>query len=216
MKAIIIGATGATGSLLLDILLEDKNYHQVDVFVRREFEIEHPKLTVHTIDFSKPEQWQHLVSGNVLFSCLGTTLKDAGSKEKQWVVDFEYQYNFAKAASENNVENYILVSSGYASSKSMFYYSKMKGKLEDEVKKLQFQKKCIIFQPPLLLRANKSRKSEIIGEKIIRVLNKVGLLIASKPLPTHILAKAMVSSVQMVNEKIHTIEGQDILNYAKK
>ena len=45
-----------------------------------------------------------------VFSCLGTTLKDAGSKEAQKKVDFDYQYEFAKAAKENEVEDYILVS----------------------------------------------------------------------------------------------------------
>lgn len=78
----------------------------------------------HIIDFDKPKQWVNLVNGDVLFSCLGTTLKDAGSKDAQKKVDYTYQYQFAKAARENNLENYILVSSEMASVKSPFFIHK--------------------------------------------------------------------------------------------
>ena len=111
MHAIIIGATGATGKDLLDLLLKDDSFHQIDIFVRRDLDIQHEKLKIHVIDFDKPEQWKHLVKGDVLFSCLGTTLKMAGSKEAQWKIDYNYQYEFAEFARENNVNHYILVSS---------------------------------------------------------------------------------------------------------
>jgi uncharacterized protein YbjT (DUF2867 family) len=83
MKALLVGATGATGKDLLDELLKDDSIQQVDIFVRRELAIVHKKLTIHLIDFDKPEQWNYLVKGDLLFSCLGTTLKAAGSKEAQ-------------------------------------------------------------------------------------------------------------------------------------
>ena len=73
--AMIVGATGATGKDLLELLLKDNSFLKVDVFVRRKIHIHHEKLTVHIIDFDKSEQWKHLVKGDVLFSCLGTTLK---------------------------------------------------------------------------------------------------------------------------------------------
>jgi uncharacterized protein YbjT (DUF2867 family) len=98
MHALLIGATGATGKDLLDLLLKDDDFHRVDIFVRRDVDSNHEKLNVHVIDFEKPDQWKHLVRGDVLFSCLGTTLKAAGSKEAQWKIDYDYQYEFAKAA----------------------------------------------------------------------------------------------------------------------
>src|SRR5690554_6982572 len=81
MKTLLIGATGATGSDLLKLLLDDDEVESVDIFVRRNTGVEHPKLTVHVINFEKPEEWSHLVKGDVLFSCLGTTRKDARSEE---------------------------------------------------------------------------------------------------------------------------------------
>ena len=116
--AIIVGATGATGKDLLELLLKDNSFYKIDVFVRRHIDIKNEKLTVHVIDFDKSKQWKHLVKGNVLFSCLGTTLKAAGSKAEQWKIDYDYQYQFAKVARENQVKNYVLVSSQGASAKS--------------------------------------------------------------------------------------------------
>ncbi|MDD2313112.1 MAG: NAD(P)H-binding protein, partial [Petrimonas sp.] len=71
MNALLIGATGATGSDLLQLLLKDGEVNRVTIFVRRELQITHPKLEVHLIDFDRKEQWHHLVKGDILFSCLG-------------------------------------------------------------------------------------------------------------------------------------------------
>ena len=138
MKALVIGATGATGKDLVNKLLEDKDFEEVHAFVRRPMNIENDKLKSHVVDFENPEEWQNLVKGDVAFSCLGTTLKDAGSKDAQRKVDYDYQYNFAKTAKENNVEDYVLVSAYGANPKSKIFYSRMKGELEQAVKDLHF------------------------------------------------------------------------------
>jgi len=214
MHALIIGATGATGKDLLHQLLIDERFERVDVFVRRNIEIHHPKLRIHVIDFDHAEQWKHLVKGDVLFSCLGTTLKSAGSKAAQWKIDYDYQYDFAKAASENKVPAYLLVSSGMASAKSKIFYTRMKGQLEDAVKALGFQK-LIIFNPPLLVRKNTDRTGEVIGRKIITFLNKVKLFPSQQPLPTEVLAKAMIKAVKSSARGIIIIKGKEIWELAE-
>ena len=212
MKALLIGATGATGRDLLELLLQDKEITKVDVFVRRALEIKNEKLTVHIIDFDKPEQWKTLVQGDVLFSCLGTTLKAAGSKDAQWKIDYEYQYQFAKIAKENNVHSYVLVSAANASATSSIFYTKMKGQLEVDVKALTFSK-IIIFNPPLLIREKTDRKMEVFGAKVIRFFNTLGMLRSQKPLHTKQLAKAMVKSIKVLKDGEYSIKGQRILNY---
>ena len=212
MKVLIIGATGATGKDLLELLLKDEEIKQVDIFVRRELKVKHEKLNSHIIDFDKPEEWKHLVKGDVLFSCLGTTLKLAGSKEAQWKIDYEYQYQFAKIAKENSVNTYVLVSAANASSKSLIFYSKMKGQLEDDVKALKFLK-TIIFNPPLLLRENTDRKMEVLGAKIIAFFNNLGIFRSQKPLSTKRLAEAMLKSVKVLKNGDYSITGQNILDF---
>jgi uncharacterized protein YbjT (DUF2867 family) len=213
MKALIIGATGATGTEVLELILKDETYKQVAIFVRREVDLKHDKLKVHIIDFDKPEQWKTLVKGDVLFSCLGTTLKTVGSKEAQWKIDYGYQYDFAKIAQENDVNNYVLISTSNASAKSFFFYAKMKGQLEEAIKALKFSK-LIIFNPTLLIRENTDRKMEIIGAKVITFFNKLGLFRSQKPISTKVLAKAMIKSVKVLDNGQHAIEGQNILDYA--
>lgn len=211
MKALVIGATGATGKEIVQLLLNDPQYQQVTIFVRREVNFQHEKLKVHVIDFDTPETWSSLVSGNVLFSCLGTTLQAAGSKKAQWKIDYDYQYAFAQSASTNAVSTYVLISASNANPDSFFFYSKMKGKLEVAVKALSFNK-LIIVRPPILDRATSDRTMEVLGVKIIRFLNKLGLLQNQKPMTPVTLAKAMITAVTTLKPGIHSLENKAIVN----
>lgn len=195
MNALVIGATGATGKDLVEQLMKDDSFERVNVFVRRPLDIQHNKLTVHDIDFDQPDTWRDLVKGDVLFSCLGTTIKAAGSKEAQWKVDYSYQYEFAKAAKENGVDRYVLVSAEFASPKARSFYSKMKGQLEEAVKELGFPKLTII-KPPILMRKDSDRTFEVLGLKAIQFMNKSGLFRSQQPLPTEELAMAMINSAK--------------------
>jgi uncharacterized protein YbjT (DUF2867 family) len=215
MRALLIGATGATGKDLLELLLNDNNFEQVDIFVRRNIEIQHKKLKVHKVDFDQPDHWRKLVQGDVLFSCLGTTLKSAGSKEKQKNVDYLYQLQFAEAALANKVKNYILVSSDFASSKSPFFYAKIKGQLEDDVRTLGFAK-LIIFNPPSLIRKNSDRKMEVIFINILRFFNAIGMFNSIKPLETALLAKAMIYATKSLDEGAYAFTGPEIRKMASK
>ena len=215
MKALVIGATGATGKDLVAQLLNDKDYDEVDVFVRKPLTIENPKLKTHIVNFDKPEEWKDLVKGDVAFSCLGTTLKAAGSKEAQRKVDYDYQYNFAKAAKENEVEDYILVSSYGANPKSKIFYSRMKGELEQSIKDLHFNK-ITIFQPGMLDRKDSERTGEVLGGKIIRFANKLGMFTHQKPLPTPILAQAMINSSKIKSYGYSKIKLGSIFSFAEK
>ena len=215
MKALVIGATGATGKDLVNKLLEDKDFQEVHAFVRRPLNIKNEKLKAHVVDFEKPEEWKDLVKGDVAFSCLGTTLKDAGSKDAQRKVDFDYQYQFAKNAKENEVEDYILVSSYGANPNSKIFYSRMKGELEKEVKNLHFNK-MTIFQPGMLERKDSDRTGEVLGGKIIKFANKLGICESQKPLPTDVLAQAMINSSKIKSYGYSKIKLGSIFSFAEK
>ena len=78
LKALVIGATGAVGKDLVQQLMEDSSVERVDIFVRREVKIPSAKLVAHVVDFDHPETWAEQLQGDVLFSCMGTTIKAAG------------------------------------------------------------------------------------------------------------------------------------------
>ena len=214
MHALVIGATGATGKDLVEQLMKDDSFKKVDVFVRRPLDIQHDKLTIQVIDFDQPDEWRDLVIGDVLFSCLGTTIKAAGSKEAQWKVDYGYQYEFAQAAKENGIERYVLVSAEFASPKARSFYSKMKGELEEAVKELGFSRLSII-KPPILMRKDSDRTFEVLGLKIIQLVNKAGLLRSQQPLPTEVLAQAMINSAKQTTSTNEALIGKAIRNRAE-
>ena len=207
LGALVIGATGATGQEIVSQLLRDDSFNSVSIFVRKDPNITHSKLKTYIIDFSKIKNYKDLIKGDVLFSCLGTTLRVAGSKDKQYLVDYTYQYEFAKIASDNGVTDYSLVSSIGANEKSPFFYPKIKGELEMAIKRFPF-KTIQIFQPPTLIRQQELiRTGEKIGIKIFRWLNFFGILKSQKPLPVNILAEFMIEQIKKKQkEKITTFK----------
>ena len=194
MKALIIGATGATGKDLVTQLLADDTYSEVHCFVRKPLALTHPKLHAHVVNFDTPEAWTDLLHGDVAFSCLGTTLAVAGSKEAQWRVDYDYQYAFAQQCKANGVPTFVLVSAAMANAQSKLFYNRMKGQLEDAVKALDFPS-LLIFQPSVLIRSNNDRGAENFTVKAFKFLNKLGILKRYRPMPTPILAEKMLSAV---------------------
>ena len=211
LHALVLGASGATGRELVQLLLDDSNFNQVSIFVRTVPIISDKKLMIHKIDFAKLEEYKDLIKGDILFSVLGTTKKEAGGKKEQYLVDYTYQYEFAKMASDNGVTNYSLVSSTGANSNSSFFYPKIKGELEESVKKLNF-KKIDIFQPPMLIRQpDLMRSGEKSGIKFLNAVNKIGILKSQKPLNVKDLALKMIKeALNIREERITTFTTKDL------
>ncbi len=191
--ALVIGATGATGTELVQQLMDDNQYTSVIVFSRRPLLITSAKLTTHIVDFDNPQAWAHLVKGDVLFSGLATTLKQAGSQKEQYKIDYTYQYQTAATAAANGVGKYVLVSAMGANAKSWLFYPRIKGELDNAASALPF-KQIHIFRPGFLLRQpDKIRPMEKLGIAIIQFFNKFGLFKSQRPLPVEVLAQKMRS-----------------------
>lgn len=194
MKSNVIGATGLVGKQLVQQLLNDNRFEKVRIFVRRDSGLKHPKLEQQIVDFGDEKTWGKLLSGDVLFSALGTTLKQAGSKEKQVEIDFTFNLNFAKKAKENGIENYVLVSSVGANSKSSIFYSRIKGELDDAVAKIGFKKLVIIRPASLTGDRKESRIAEKISIPILNFLTKF-IMKEYRPISDKTVAQAMINSL---------------------
>ena len=212
MRALIIGATGATGKDLTHALLQDNDYTEVVVFVRKTTGIRHPKLSEIIVDFDQLEAVSAHIRGNVWFSCLGTTLKAAGSKEKQCDIDFVIPLRFAAMAKHNGVESAVLLSAYGASAKSNVFYSMMKGKLEEAIAVLSFDQ-YIIFRPGLLLRKQTDRMGERMASTLLYLANSLGLFQKFRPLPTSLLAQKLAKSYKVLNKGKHVIELDKIFSF---
>lgn len=215
MKAVVIGGSGATGKFLIEELLSTDRITEVTVLLRKRYFEEHPKLKQVIIDFDQLENYDREISGDIAFSCLGTTLKNAGSKEAQWKIDYDYQLKFAELARKNNIPAFILVSAINANPHSSIFYSGMKGKLEESIINLKF-KKTIIFQPSILIRPETDRLGEKIAASIMSGISRSGLLKRHRPTHVHDLAKAMIASSNHYQDGVKKVNVPDIHSLSKK
>ncbi len=158
--AVVIGATGLVGAYLVNELNDSNLYDRVILLVRRKTELNHLKLEERIIDFENIDG--SIIKGDDVFCAIGTTLKKAGSKENQYKIDCEYPFKIAQLAKQNNVKQFILVSSIGADAKSSNFYLRTKGELEEKIAALNFNA-FIILRPSFILG---DRKEFRLGEKI--------------------------------------------------
>ena len=211
----VIGATGLVGKQLLGKLLENNDFEKVKIFVRKDTGIKHAKLEQHIIDFSDMDSWKNLVKGDVLFSALGTTLKQAGSKEKEYEVDFTFNLNFAKTARENGLGNYVLVSSVGANSKSRIFYTRMKGELDDAVAGLGFENLVILRPSSLTGKRMETRLAEQLSIPVARFITKF-VFKKYRPIKGEIVAQAMINGVLFPNKNKTIWDGDEVFLLAEK
>lgn len=208
--AILIGATGLVGSFALKQLLNNDRYSKVKVFHRRPTGVEHSRLEEHIIDFEQIQDWQHLITGDHLYSAMGTTIKKAGSQEAQYTVDFTYPFEVAKAAAQNGVSKYALVSSAGADAEARAFYPRLKGELDLAVKDLSFDT-IVILRPSILLgNRDEDRFWEDIGIKAARIFCKLPGLKKYRPIPAETVAAAMIQGLQKCIPGYHIIELDEV------
>ena len=215
LTANVIGATGLVGKQLVLLLLENDSFEKVRIFVRRDSVLKHPKLEQQIIDFGDKKTWSKYLKGDVLFSALGTTLKQAGNKEKQYEVDYTFNYNFAETAAKNGIKNYVLVSSVGANSNSKFFYTRIKGKLDDAVTKLDFKNLSILRPSSLVGNRKEKRLMEDVSIPITKFLTNF-ILKKYRPIQDKIVAKAMINAVTSPNSGKTIWEGNEVFELAEK
>jgi uncharacterized protein YbjT (DUF2867 family) len=204
-KAVVIGGTGMVGNELIKQLVNNKNYSEVVSLVRRRSGFTHPKLNEQLIDFDKPEEYKLLIDGDVLFSALGTTRANAKTKDAQYRVDFEYQFQVAQIAAQQGVKRYVLVSSAGANASSGNFYLRMKGQLDDAVATLGFETTSIIRPGQLDGNRKEKRLGEKISLKIMYFLNTLGLFRKYRPIQASEVASALMNAAEKQKTSIYTL-----------
>jgi uncharacterized protein YbjT (DUF2867 family) len=192
--ATIIGATGLVGSNLLRIINADKEFESI-VTITRTNPNKFPGKTIN-IPFDSGNYSIPNTSG-VALCCLGTTMKKAGSKEAFLKVDHNMVVDFAKKCKDAGIKRFAMVSSIGASPNSGNFYLRTKGKAEEELKKIGFER-LVIVRPSLLLgKRNEKRLGEDIGKVLYSVFRFifVGPLKKYRGIPAEDVAKAMLALV---------------------
>lgn len=193
MKAIVLGATGLIGGELIQQLINENIYSEIHVIGRNPTEHQSSKIYFHQVDMHQINRHTNIFNAEVVFCCLGTTIKTAGSREAFRMVDHDMVVNAARNC-ENKVGHFIMVSSLGANSKSSNFYLRTKGETEDDLFKLNIPSITIVR--PSMLFGN--RKEKRIGEKIGIVFMKiteplmVGSLKKYRGIEASVVAKAMI------------------------
>lgn len=211
--AIIIGATGLTGNELLNQLLQDDYFNHVIVFVRKKIEITHSKLTQHIVDFNNLKDYTNSIKGDVVFCCMGTTIKIAGSQDAFKKVDYTYPTEFAKIAKQNGIPAFYLQSSLGADTESGNFYLQVKGETEKVIRELNFDS-FATFRPSMLL-GNRSefRLGETIGKVAMQLLSFlfIGKLKRYKAIHVNRVANAMIREAKLNTTGNKIIENEEML-----
>ncbi len=196
--ALVAGATGLIGGLLVKTLLDAPDYTRVYALTRRPFGKEHPKLANRVVTFERmADQLKGLVAQDA-FCCIGTTIAEAGSQEAFRAADVDAVLLFARAARAAQATRFVVVSSVGASSKSKKFYLRTKGEMEEAVTDLGFTS-VDILQPSLLLGPRKElRFLETAGQIFAPLINPLltGTREAYRAVPAEMVAKAMLGAAR--------------------
>lgn len=187
--ALLAGATGLVGGLMLHALLADPQVGTVHALVRRALSISHPKLVVHIVDFSKlPE----LPRVDEVYLALGTTIKVAGSQAAFRAVDLDANLAVARAAAATGARRVGLVSAAGADARSAAFYNRTKGELEDALKAMNLAA-LVLAQPSLLLDKREGlNQTPRLGERIaIPIAKLLAPLLPGRYRPVHARAVAL-------------------------
>lgn len=230
--AIVAGGSGLVGTQLLHKLFTHNQYDQVIAVGRRELTLKHPKLVQIQVDFNQLHNVHledklrendlggdnhalitALKSGDFVmhaFCSLGTTIKEAGSKENFYKIDHDFVLSFARWTSQLGASKFLYVSAIGADANSSIFYNKVKGEIERDLKPLSFDY-IGIFQPSILLGNRKeARLGEDIGKVVMKALTFLGIYKKYKPIYDYQVANAMLHHAVKDKKGIETISSKEM------
>jgi len=212
--AIIAGSTGLVGNALFNQLILDDNYSSVIALVRKQNNSNHHKAQTVIVNFNDLSVSRENIVATHAYCCLGTTIKNAGSKEAQYKIDHDYVIAFAKFCKQIEVKTFTVVSSMGANFESKNFYLKTKGMMEEDLKLLGFES-LVIVRPSLLLgNRNEFRLGEKIATLCMNLFSPlfVGSLKKYKGIKAETVAKAMIYFSNLSEKGVSIHENNELID----
>lgn len=202
-KVIIVGASGLIGSSLLSALIRSEQIAEITLLLRNSLSISNPKVKEIVLNFDELDNYASKIKGDIIYCCLGTTKSKSPDPNNYRKIDLEYPLNLAKIGLKNGIGQFHVVSSLGANSQSKNAYLKLKGELENELKKLNIPS-LHIYQPSFLEgKRQENRPLEKIMMPVMKLLNPI--LLGS--LENYRSIKASDVARAMINQSIKELNG---------
>lgn len=206
MKVLLLGASGLVGQSCLEHLLRRPQVHEVVAPTRRSLQLRDRTLHNVLIDFDRLDEYPELFEVDAILCCLGTTIKQAGSRQNFEKVDYEYCTEAAELGRAQSAKAFYLVSAMGSSEGSPFFYSRVKGKLEARLQTLEYPV-LSIYHPSLLLGSREElRLGETVAAKVMPILNPLmkGAMKPYRAIHGDTVARAMVN--ECISNHLHCPE----------
>lgn len=192
--AIVLGATGLTGGLLVKRLIADDRYSKIKLFSRSTSSESSPKIEEFIGDLLQLEDFQTDFTGDVIFCCIGTTKAKTKNQEKYKAIDYGIPLSAAKLAKANKINTIVIISSMGADAKSSVFYSRTKGEMERDVLSQEIDHTYLLRPSLIIGNRNESRILEKIGAALFKVLGflLIGPLKKYRAIEADSIAAAMI------------------------
>ncbi len=215
-KVIIAGSSGLIGSLLLEQLLHHPDFSEVLVLVRNQLPVQHKKLKQLVVDFNRLEDYEAEINGHAIFCCLGTTRQKTPDLNLYKKIDPDYPVALAKIGAKNSMQQFHVISSMGANVNSAYFYTKLKGETERDLKNVSFPS-LFIYQPSLLTGIRKEKPfAERIATHIMKWINPflIGKLKKHRSISAASVATATLNQSLKNNAGVFTYPSDQIKQLA--
>ncbi|TLP79146.1 NAD-dependent epimerase/dehydratase family protein [Maribacter sp. ACAM166] len=215
--AIVLGATGLTGGILLQKLIKDNRYDIIKLFSRSIINDMPNKVEQFIGDLLELEKFKDDFTADEVYCCIGTTTKKTPNKDVYTQIDYGIPVTAAKLAKENGIATFLVISAMGANIKSSIFYNRTKGEMERDVL-LQGIKNTFILRPSLIGgKRNERRIVEKIGLVVFKIIEPlfIGSLEKYKLINAECIAQAMVNLANSARNAEVIITSNDIKQVAK-
>jgi len=216
--AVVLGATGFIGGFLVHQLASDNAFDTIRLLVRRPVDFTFPKVEVVVTNFADREDFKaKLGSGDCIFCCVGTTLKQVkGDKDLYRTIDYDIPVHAAELGKAAGFTQYLLVSSVGANAAASNFYLQLKGQVEEKIKTIGFQA-LHIFRPSMLMGSRTEfRLGEMLAKGLMTVVSPLlfGKLEKYKGIHGKVVAQAMVKAAKTTTSGIKVYEYDQLTDKA--
>lgn len=208
MIAVVAGATGLVGNLLISKLLKDDSITEIIALSRRSLHFTSQKLKVVLVhELHEMSNVEEMLKGDLYFCCLGTTIKKAKSKDNFIKVDLDAVRSFGEIAKKFNAKAFITVSAAGANKRSYVFYNLVKGRAEEELEQLKLNR-LVIFRPGLLIGEREEKRT--MEKLAIGIFNVVSPIVGNE-FSSKIGTKVERLTDRMITEAKKELSGKFII-----